>query len=819
MVWKRGVGLCIALLAVIILLLALANAYVIVISVPPSSCEGDYADCANAFVDDSQYSQGTNLGASGNWSGYSIDTSSIRTINSVKLRVKHCVGTALIAVRFRAWNGSAWSSDYISSNPGSCPTEEVIDISSFIDEPSELSSLIINARISDSGGPPATRWHRIYYIPVEVNYTEFNNPPNITGNVTNDGPVTATQQITFTGNCTDPDDPEPGDYFRLLVCNGTSYCNTSTPADSVLCNGTNSKDTTPSCSYTTTESDIGNHTGDIGTCCDDENLCDPAHESVDMWQVLPPPTPPNITGPVTNDGPVYNGEMITFTASCTDPDSGDLFRLVVCRENSPSCDAGTSGNDLICSGTNSDDTTPSCSYTTQYSDIGTNYNDRATCCDGSGFCDPNPITIEPWTVERTGADIVYNISDIDAHLDPDDFNGPPIDSPLLHDGNTSTGDNYIEEGRGRRDSILSIKKNSDPSNYTNIHLRFYTLWGDSDPFEYRVYVYLPDGNNINTTGYIDSQTTSSSGWQEVDITPIVHQLDGEGFYRVRLVSIDGPQKELHISEVEFVQIKNSPPSVTNVVVDDESPSPLDEIDLSAGSVRQVNCTATASDPNGYEDIMNATAYLYHEDLSYETDADDNNTHYTSSCLLYDGSGEDVELNCPFRMAYYAYNGTWRCVINATDSHGSRGRGVDQATVNPLIALDIPPLLDFGLLDVGLVSPEEMFRITNLGNLRIDVTMDGYGSSDGDGNAMNCSAGTIPSIPVSNLRYNMSGPGSDYSLMKQLSDTPTIENNLSLAPRTNLTNSTRDTYWRINVSGGAAGRCNGIITVTGVWDTG
>ncbi|MFO8016949.1 MAG: hypothetical protein R6U32_07660, partial [Candidatus Woesearchaeota archaeon] len=432
MVGKRGVKLWIVLL-IVLLLLSLAQAYVIVTSVPPSACEGDYANCANAFSDDGQYSQGTNYGASGNWSGYNIDTSGMRFLNSVKLRVKHCVGQRQMAARFRVWNGSAWSSDYISSNPTTCPAEEVIDISGFIDTPSELDSIRVNARIFSSGGSPTGRWHRIHYIPVEINYTEFNKPPNITGNVTNDGPVTATQQITFTASCTDPDDPEPGDYFRLLVCNGTSYCNTSTPAESILCNGTNSKDTTQECSYTTTESDIGNHTGDIATCCDDENLCDPAPEAVEMWQVLEPPNPPNITGPVTNNGPVYNGEIITFTAdSCNDPDAGDLFRLVVCRENASVCDATTSGEDLICSGTNSDDTSPSCSYTTQYSDIGTNYNDKATCCDDSGFCDPDPITIEPWTVERTGADIVYNISGIDSELDPDDYNGPPVDNPLLH---------------------------------------------------------------------------------------------------------------------------------------------------------------------------------------------------------------------------------------------------------------------------------------------------------------------------------------------------------------------------------------------------
>jgi len=106
---------------------------------------------------------------------------------------------------------------------------------------------------------------------------------------------------------------------------------------------------------------------------------------------------PDITGSVSNNGPKVAGGSITYTGSCSDTDSGDLFRLIVC-ENGVTCNASTSGTGLICAGSNSTDTTPSCSLTTDAGDVGTNSGDIATCCDNDNDCDATTVSVSDWTI-------------------------------------------------------------------------------------------------------------------------------------------------------------------------------------------------------------------------------------------------------------------------------------------------------------------------------------------------------------------------------------------------------------------------------------
>ncbi|MFH1391148.1 MAG: hypothetical protein ABIH20_02435 [Candidatus Diapherotrites archaeon] len=135
---------------------------------------------------------------------------------------------------------------------------------------------------------------------------------------------------------------------------------------------------------------------------------------------------PDITSTITNDGSVYHGTAITFTGNCTD--AGDNFRLVVCRSGAASCDSTTSGADLICAGSNGTDTTPSCSYTTSWEDIGTNNSgDEATCCDDENECDATPITIADWVVDAGTLEPVIT--------------NPPADANTMYLGN-----NFLVDG-------------------------------------------------------------------------------------------------------------------------------------------------------------------------------------------------------------------------------------------------------------------------------------------------------------------------------------------------------------------------------------
>ena len=115
------------------------------------------------------------------------------------------------------------------------------------------------------------------------------------------------------------------------------------------------------------------------------------------FTIVTPNNAPDITGSVSNDSQKTAGESITYTGSCSDADSGDLFRLIVC-ENGVTCNASTSGTGLICAGSNSTDTTPSCSLTTDAGDVGTNSGDIATCCDNDNDCDATTVSVSDWTI-------------------------------------------------------------------------------------------------------------------------------------------------------------------------------------------------------------------------------------------------------------------------------------------------------------------------------------------------------------------------------------------------------------------------------------
>ncbi len=165
----------------------------------------------------------------------------------------------------------------------------------------------------------------------DSNYTvTIAAPPDITGTVNNNGPIKEGEIITFTGACSNQ-----GDIFRLLICNASATtCDTSTAAEEIICEGTNSNDETPSCSVTTDSSYAGTHIGDKATCCDDGGLCDSTAVSVNDWTVYGAPT---IKQNASDQGsssstPTTAGDDVKFNLSATDPNK-DRYRIVVCDTN------------------------------------------------------------------------------------------------------------------------------------------------------------------------------------------------------------------------------------------------------------------------------------------------------------------------------------------------------------------------------------------------------------------------------------------------------------------------------------------------------
>jgi hypothetical protein len=215
----------------------------------------------------------------------------------------------------------------------------------------------------------------------DFNFTvNVSAPPDISGSVTNDGPVVEGSTITFTGSCSNP-----GDYFRLIVCNSTaSYCNSSTSSQQIICQGINSTSTTPSCSLITNTSYAGTHINDKATCCDDRNLCDATPVTIDNWVVKGSPrvsVQPSDQGS-SSTSPTTAPDPVVFTVTATDPNE-DKYYLLICPTNvtdGGSCEFGYSSycvSDQVNSGAQA-----TCSPTSTLGKSG-NYNWYAFACDNT----------------------------------------------------------------------------------------------------------------------------------------------------------------------------------------------------------------------------------------------------------------------------------------------------------------------------------------------------------------------------------------------------------------------------------------------------
>lgn len=255
-------------------------------------------------------------------------------------------------------------------------------------------------------------------------------------------------------------------------------------------------------------------------------------------------------------------------------------------------------------------------------------------------------------------------------------------------------------------------------------------------------------------------------------------------------------------------INNAAPTVTSVALYDEAGNSSDAIDLTSGSKISIDCNATLTDNNGYENISAANATLYDSTSTSEA-ADDENIHYSNtSCTIgTNTSTTQAPVSCSFNIDYMAINGTWTCNITADDGV-TLGSGTDANTLNALAALDVlNATISFGSMNLDSNSTAaSAMDIQNLGNTQIDAQF--------SGNAYSCTdAGTIP---VGNTRYNLTS-GSYDGGGTDLTTSAVTQTGFNLGARgvatADGTNSTKLEYWTILIpSTGVAGTCTNTLTV-------
>ncbi len=266
-------------------------------------------------------------------------------------------------------------------------------------------------------------------------------------------------------------------------------------------------------------------------------------------------------------------------------------------------------------------------------------------------------------------------------------------------------------------------------------------------------------------------------------------------------------------EINDTYLVNTTVNITNAAPLVKDVSIPDSISLTADANTTVQCNVTTYDYNN--DTIQVNASLFYNLESPVGPVDQNYRYINSSCTNVSGI-QDYEINwtCSFQVNYFANNGSWFCNATAIDENDAVLTNQSSAgVVQPLIAIKMDDVLDFGDYAAGEISDSVTANVTNSGNRNLNITVEGYGQTPGDGYAMVCEYGS--SIPIGNERYQTSDL--PYTFMVPLTGTAAkIPDPWYVPQRTDESNEvTNTTYWRVQVPIDAVGLCNGKIKFSAI----
>jgi hypothetical protein len=280
--------------------------------------------------------------------------------------------------------------------------------------------------------------------------------------------------------------------------------------------------------------------------------------------------------------------------------------------------------------------------------------------------------------------------------------------------------------------------------------------------------------------------------------------------------------ESNVTVITQLNVGNVYPEILNVTVNDGA-----TISLIPNDTKHIECIAIVRDWNGDDDIRNATSQFFDNASSSYGAGDDNNNHYTNiTCTINTSFGswntytDDAYLaliNCSYELWYYSNPGTWNCSIQVNDSYNWIGFGSDLETVSKLLALGLPPTINYGTVNATYVSKENITNVTNYGNVKINLSLSGYAFTEGDGFAMNCTLGT-ENISIEYEKFNLTSSNAPITGLAEFdnyyqnitSDVKVREFNLNYRQNDTENEATNETYWRIYVPAGVGGTCQGNI---------
>jgi hypothetical protein len=280
-----------------------------------------------------------------------------------------------------------------------------------------------------------------------------------------------------------------------------------------------------------------------------------------------------------------------------------------------------------------------------------------------------------------------------------------------------------------------------------------------------------------------------------------------------------------------LNVTNTEPTVYSVVLDDLTDTPPDVINLNAGTFTEVVCNGSAYDPNGQSDLFNATGTIYEATVGRFGATSKFNRYDNGSCFEYSdvpGTTMNRTFTCRFLVDYWAFNSTWECNITVRDHGGTQlplsgitsvnASGTDRAVIYQLTAINVSTaILDFGNLSVTDTSSPKALNITNVGNVKTNYTVFGYGGNDSTLSSANlsCMLCSYNNITLDRMRFSNSSSAA-WDTMIPLNGTVQLLNNVTLLNRTDENTpitpgaTTNTTYWRIKVPLSVGGLCNGTL---------
>jgi hypothetical protein len=291
---------------------------------------------------------------------------------------------------------------------------------------------------------------------------------------------------------------------------------------------------------------------------------------------------------------------------------------------------------------------------------------------------------------------------------------------------------------------------------------------------------------------------------EYALTPTVHAIDPS--YCLRVTDAGDPvDTYLNVAELQL----RFDPVVTNVSLNGGL-----NISLVPGTTTTVYATGTVTDLNGPGDLDTATSTIYRSGVAGgPACAPDTNSCYVSTaplCVISGCINNSCTVSCSADIFFHAdatdaesFEGEeWLATIEVSDDAGSIGMNTVPAGVEvfSLPALDVTSSISYGSLAISsttIAGANPTTTVQNLGNIPIDIRLDGTDLSDGGSSF----------IPVSEQKFatstfNYSGCG--ITECPSLSSTTLTNLEMDLSKPTSAASPITDVvYWGIKIPFGVA----------------